>query len=56
MASISIGSSGGRITTGTSQLWCPACGNESNWRDITADSQRTHATCGDCGNRVSVKS
>ncbi|MFI7247268.1 hypothetical protein [Micromonospora chalcea] len=55
MAPISIGRSTGRITTGTSTLWCPPCGNDSNWRDITADDQRTHATCGDCGNRVSVK-
>ncbi|MEU2984944.1 hypothetical protein ABZ647_11140 [Micromonospora aurantiaca] len=55
MARISIGRSSGRITTGTSTLWCPPCGNDSNWRDITADDRRTYATCGDCGNRVSVK-
>ncbi|MBQ1071638.1 hypothetical protein KBX06_00430 [Micromonospora sp. C31] len=54
MASISIGSAG-RVSSGGKQLWCPACGNETNWRDITANNQRTHATCGDCGNRISVK-
>ncbi|MFI7301672.1 hypothetical protein ACIBM8_00525 [Micromonospora aurantiaca] len=52
--SLSIGRSSGGVTSGSSRLWCPACGNESNWRDITDDGRRLTATCGDCGNAVNL--
>jgi len=55
MARNSIGRSTRPNTTPTTTQWCPPSRNDSNWRDITTDNQRTYATCGDCGNRVSVK-
>lgn len=34
------------------KLKCDECGNTSGWRNVVFSSNKTKATCGDCGTKV----